>query len=60
MGRKFYWITGKFENDEPENTDTDQRCLDHGIVSVVPTLLERTAPFSTPGIEWLWNEDNWK
>ncbi len=57
-GHKFYWITGKFENDEPESTDTDQWCLDHGIVSVVPTLLERTAPFDTPGLEWLFNMDS--
>lgn len=42
-GRKFYWLTGKFRNDEPEATDTDEWCLSHGIVSVVPTLLDRTA-----------------
>lgn len=43
-GRKFYWLKGKFENEEPEATDTDEWCLAHGIVSVVPTLLDRTAP----------------
>jgi len=42
-GKKFYWLTGHFHNDEPEATDTDEWCLNHGIVSVVPTLLERTA-----------------
>lgn len=45
-GRKFYWLTGKFINDEPDSEDTDLWCLDHEIVSVVPTLLERTAAAS--------------
>ena len=51
-GKKFWMLTGKFENDEPENHDTDEWCLAHGIVSVVPTLLDRTAP-SLDGIEWV-------
>lgn len=42
-GRPFYWLTGKFENDEPENADTDEWLLAHGIVSVVPEALDRTA-----------------
>lgn len=44
QGETFYWLTGKFINGEPDATDTDEWCLDHGIVSVVPTLLDRTAP----------------
>lgn len=51
-GKKFWWLTGKFLNEEPGNTDTDEWCLAHGIVSVVPTLLDRTAP-SLDSIEWL-------
>lgn len=43
-GREFYWLQGRFENDEPDAEDTDEWCLAHGIVSVVPTLLDRTAP----------------
>lgn len=43
-GQKFYWLTGKFVNDEPDNTDTDEWCLAHGIVSAVPVMLDRTAP----------------
>ena len=41
-GQKFYWLTGKFINEEPDNPDTDEWCLAHGIVSIVPTLLDRT------------------
>lgn len=51
-GHKFYWITGKFRNDEPDATDTDEWCLSHGIVSVVPTLLDRTSP-TVPTLEWI-------
>ncbi|MDE6769758.1 MAG: 5'/3'-nucleotidase SurE [Muribaculaceae bacterium] len=43
-GGKFYWLTGKFVNEEPDNPDTDEWCLTHGIVSVVPVMLDRTAP----------------
>ncbi len=51
-GKKFYWLTGTFTNFEPENEDTDEWCLAHDIVSVVPQTLDRTAPV-TSGIEWL-------
>lgn len=43
FGGKFYLLTGKFINLEPDNKQTDEWCLSHGIVSVVPTLLDRTA-----------------
>lgn len=41
-GRPFYWLAGNFINEEPEVTDTDEWCLDHGIVSVVPIKLDPT------------------
>ncbi len=51
-GHKFYWLKGTFRNDEPDADDTDEWCLSHGIVSVVPTMLDRTAPMT--GLpEWL-------
>lgn len=43
QGGKFYWLTGKFKNQEPDNPDTDEWCLSHGIVSVVPVILDITA-----------------
>ena len=43
-GHKFYWLTGSFINEEPENDDTDEWCLKHGIASVVPVMLDRTFP----------------
>lgn len=42
--RPFYWLAGNFVNEEPDNEDTDEWCLDHGIVSIVPVMLERTYP----------------
>ena len=50
-GGKFYWLTGSFENEEPDAEDTDEWCLAHGIVSVVPVCLDHTASFE--GLEWL-------
>ena len=41
-GRNFYWLAGEFENAEPENPDTDEWCLKHGITSVVPIMLDPT------------------
>lgn len=51
-GKKFYWLTGHFVNHEPENTDTDQWCLDNGIISVVPVMIDRSTAES-PSVEWL-------
>ncbi|MDE7180834.1 MAG: 5'/3'-nucleotidase SurE [Muribaculaceae bacterium] len=51
-GHKFYWLTGTFENLEPDNTQTDQWALDHGYVSVVPVGIERSAS-PAPAVDWL-------
>lgn len=40
--RPFYWLAGNFENEEPQNEDTDEWCLSHGIVSIVPVKLDPT------------------
>lgn len=39
----FYWLDGKFINNEPDNHDTDQWWLDNGYVTVVPVTVETTA-----------------
>lgn len=51
-GNKFYWLTGEYVNLEPDNDATDEWCLAHGYVSVVPVSIEHTAPI-TPDIAWL-------
>lgn len=42
-GRAYYWLTGAFENHEPEAQDTDEWALAQGYVSVVPTKIDMTA-----------------
>lgn len=51
VGKPFYWLSGRFENLEPENTDTDEYCLAHGVVSVVCQTIYRTDADFNP--EWL-------
>lgn len=41
--RAYYWLTGEFENHEPESTDTDEWALANGLVSVVPTKIDMTS-----------------
>lgn len=40
--RPFYWLAGNFVNLEPDDSDTDEWCLSHGIVSIVPVKLDPT------------------
>ncbi len=42
-GRSYFWLTGNFENFEPEATDTDAWALENGFVSVVPSQYDMTA-----------------
>ena len=43
MGKTYYWLTGFFQNHEPESTDTDEWALHNGYVSVVPVTTDMTA-----------------
>ena len=40
-GRPYFWLTGRFVN-EDERTDTDAYALEHGYVSLVPSLHDLT------------------
>ena len=42
-GGSYFWLTGNFENHEPESEDTDEWALDHGFISIVPTKIDLTA-----------------
>lgn len=42
-GRKYYWLTGRFENFEPGKRDTDVWALENGYVSVVPSQFDLTS-----------------
>jgi 5'-nucleotidase len=43
MGKTYYWLTGMFQNQEPEAKDTDEWALANGYVSVVPVSVDMTA-----------------
>lgn len=41
-GREYYWLTGAFQNAEPEAEDTDEWALAHNYASVVPIQVDMT------------------
>jgi len=43
MGRTYYWLTGVFQNQEPEANDTDEWALANNYVSIVPVSVDMTA-----------------
>ncbi len=42
-GHDFYMLAGRFVNEEPDATDTDEYWLDRGYISVVPVSCDMTA-----------------
>lgn len=40
--RKYYWLTGYYENLEPDSKDTDEYWLSQNYASVVPCSLDST------------------
>lgn len=42
-GKPYYWLTGKFNNEEPDNPDTDNYWLAREYVSVVPVRPDQSA-----------------
>lgn len=43
MGKTYYWLTGIFQNHEPEASDTDEWALANNYVSVVPVSVDMTS-----------------
>ena len=43
QGRAYFWLTGFFENHEPDAIDTDEWALSQGYISIVPTKIDMTA-----------------
>ncbi len=42
FGRPYHWLTGYFENAEPDAPDTDEYCLAHNYASIVPVSPDRS------------------
>ena len=54
MGRPYYWLTGYFDNAEPDATDTDEYVMSHNYASVVPVTPDRSLSEIDPRIvEWM-------
>ena len=41
-GYDYYWMVGRYKNDEPEATDTDNWALSHGFAAITPTRIDVT------------------
>ena len=42
-GYDYWWMVGRYQNDEPEAEDTDNWALSHGYVAITPTRIDVTA-----------------
>lgn len=52
-GRRFYWLTGKYVNEEPDNELTDEWALSHGMISVTTVAAERNLSPEECRVAWL-------
>ena len=43
MGREYYWLTGAFDNFEPEAEDTDEWALKNNYIAIVPVQIDTTS-----------------
>lgn len=43
QGGNYYWLTGNFHNDEPDEPDTDMFAMKEGYISVVPSQIDATS-----------------
>lgn len=42
-GKAYFWLTGYYQNFEPEAQDTDEWALANGFISIVPSTIDLTA-----------------
>lgn len=42
-GYDYWWMVGKYRNDDPEAEDTDNWALTHGYVAITPTKIDVTS-----------------
>ena len=46
MGKPFYWLTGRFVNDDKDATDTDEYWLANNYISLVPVTPDQSIPLN--------------
>ncbi len=49
-GKDYFWLTGEFDNAEPDSADTDEWALKHGYISVVPIQIDLTNHAQIPAL----------
>lgn len=42
-GYDYWWMVGRYTNDEPEAEDTDNWALRHGYIAITPTKIDITS-----------------
>lgn len=57
IGNPFYWLTGRFVNEEPEATDTDEYWLARNYISIVPVTPDQTDTASIRNMGKRFNKD---
>lgn len=50
-GKQYFWLTGKFQNFEPKEDDTDVWALENNYISVVPVHFDMTAHSAIAGLK---------
>lgn len=41
-GKPYYWMTGYYQNDEPDAEDTDAWAVAHGFAAITPLTVDQT------------------
>ncbi len=56
-GGDYFWLTGTFNNFEPDNEETDEWALKNNYISLVPTQIDTTSYEELEDLKkWDWNE----
>jgi len=53
-GKEYFWLTGKFNNSEPDNTETDDWALRNNYIAIVPVAVDLTNHKTIPELR-KWN-----
>jgi len=43
QNKEVFWLTGRFDNDEPDDVETDEWALANGFISIVPIKIDLTS-----------------
>jgi 5'-nucleotidase len=52
-GHDYFWLTGGYENNEPDAADTDEWAVNNGYISVTPIQPDMTSHVEIPRLQWI-------